>query len=152
MHGDSVIKLAQAYDALAFQLSKVAMRYSFENRAAKLELGRRKEARIKVSREVELRVAGRPALPVILENLSVGGACLEGLPAAWDIEPSESMSFGLDPTRALFTAHGRVTWRKRGRLGIAFSDSGDEHELRIAAALYTLLKKADSDQSEALTS
>lgn len=149
MHGESLIELARAYDTLAFELSKIAIRYSFDNQAAKAELGRRKEVRVKVCREVELRVAGSTPLPVVLENLSIGGACIVGLPASWDFEPSQTLSFGTEPTTALFSVRGRVTWRKRDRLGIAFTDTAEDHEMRIAGALFALLQ---TDQSPALTS
>lgn len=138
LDGRSLLDLAGAYEELAFRLSKIALRYSFENRSSKVELAGRTEARIRLGAAVELRIEGYESMPVILENLSLGGACLSGLPDDWNIGEWTLMSFAVDPRTTLLSVYGRVAWRRVGRLGIAFTETLPDHEIRVAGTLHRL--------------
>lgn len=140
LEGASLLELARTYDDLAFRLSKVALQYSFDNRASGVELARRKEARIRVAAEIELRVDGREPVAVVLENLSLGGACLEGLPAEWDVGKETLVSFAVDSTTTLLNVFGRVAWRKNDRLGLVFTGTRPDHEIRVAGTLARLTR------------
>ncbi|MCP4201314.1 MAG: cyclic nucleotide-binding domain-containing protein [bacterium] len=143
LSGASLLELAHGYDSLALKLSKTALTYSFENRSSQAELARRREARVRIGCPAELRMESHEPLPIQVENLSMGGVCLSGLPEGWDIEKGAALSIGIDPATALFSAHGRVAWRKNDRLGIAFTETPPDHELRIAGALHRLLGRLD---------
>ncbi len=138
LDGRSLIDLAKGYEELAFRLSKIALRYSFENRSSKIELARRAEARIRLGAAVELCIEGDEPIPVALENLSLGGACVSGLPADWDIGEWTLMSFAVASRTTLLSVYGRVVWRRIGRLGIAFTETLPDHEIRVAGAVQLL--------------
>ena len=138
LDGRSLLDLAGADEELAFRLSKISLRYSFENRSSKVELASRTEARIRLGSAIELRMEGSEAIPVTLENLSLGGACLSGLPADWDIGEGNLMSLAVDPQTTLLSIYGRVAWRRPGRLGIAFTETLPDHEIRVAGTLHRL--------------
>lgn len=138
LRGESLLELARAYEELATRLSKVALRYSFENQASRVELARRKEARIRVGSVVEMRIEGRDPVPVVLENLSLGGACVSGLPVDWEVDESTLMSFAVEPHTTLLNFYGRIDWRKNDRLGIAFTETLPDHEMRVAGTLFRL--------------
>lgn len=139
LEGRSLLKLAGAYEDLALELSKIALRYSFENRSSRVALVRRKEARIRLGAPIELRVEGREPVRVNLENLSLGGACVSGL-TAWNIDEATMMSFCVDPQTALLSVYGRVAWRRGERLGIAFTSTLPGHEIRVAGAVHRLTR------------
>lgn len=138
LSGESLLELARSYEELALRLSKVALEYSFENRSSHVELARRKEARIRVGQAIELRVEGRESETVVLENLSLGGACIAGLPSNWDVGPETLVAFAVDSYASLFTVFGRVAWRRGDRLGLAFTSTTSDHEMRVAGALARL--------------
>lgn len=138
LEGRSLLELAGAYEELALRLSKIALRYSFENQASRAELARRKEARVRLGAWIELRAQGGASIPACLENLSVGGACLSGLPAGWEADESCLYSFGVDRETALLSFHARVAWHRSDRLGIAFTRTLPDHELRVAGSLHRL--------------
>lgn len=140
LEGHSLLELANTYEDLAFRLSKVALEYSFANRTSEPELARRKEARIRVAAEIEVRVEGRDPVPVVLDNLSLGGACLEGLPEEWDVDESTLVSFGVDPATTLLSVFGRIAWRTNGRLGFVFTGTVPDHEIRVAGAIARLTR------------
>lgn len=139
LEGHSLLELASAYEELAFRLSKIALGYSFENLSARAELARRKEARVRLGAPIEVRVEGCDPRPAVLENLSLGGACLSGL-TAWNLDEARLVSFSIDRDRSLLSFHGRVAWRRRDRLGIAFTRTFPDHEIRVAGALHRLTK------------
>ena len=139
LDGHSLLELAGAYDELALRLSKIALRYSFMNRSSAAELGRRREARIRIAAAVDLRIGGEGSIPVTLDNLSLGGVCLAGLPEGWDLSEGALMSFVADQDEALLSVYGRVVWRKSRRLGVAFTETLPDHETMVSAALQHLI-------------
>lgn len=145
LDGADLIRLAKAEEPLARELCRVAIGYSLENQAARAQLARRKEARIRVDQPVELRLAGRKPMPVFLENLSLGGACLRGVPEDWRLGVHELLSVGIDPMVALFSVHGRIAWRSADRVGISFTQTPEDHESRIARVLERLIRQAKLD-------
>lgn len=148
LEGRKLLELAGAHEELALRLSKIALGYSFENRSSKAELARRKEARVRLGARVELRTEGKEPIAVVLENLSLGGASLSGLPIGWEIEESRLISIGVDPRTALLSVYARVAWRKQDRLGIAFTRTLADHPLRVAGALHRLTGLLLSSRSE----
>ncbi len=138
LDGRSLLELAGAYDGLALRLSKVALRYSFENHSSRIELARRREARIRVGAQIELRIERREPVTATLENLSLGGACLAGLPENWSPDQASRVSLAIDRETALVSVRARVAWRKNDRIGIAFTETFDDHEMRVANALHRL--------------
>lgn len=147
LDGTELLRLAKAHDDFARELCQVAIGYASSNVAARAELARRKEARIKIGRRVEVRVQGRDALPVVLEDLSLGGACLSGVPDNWQIDESVPVAMATDPTTALFRVHASIQWRKDDLVGLCFTRTFDDHQIKIAGAVHRLTVDAKAEAS-----
>jgi CRP-like cAMP-binding protein len=105
--------------------------------ATALELGRRREVRIKCSEKVQLRPAGGGWTPALLENLSLGGACIEGAPAAW--REGDDVAFELGLASGELPLAGRISWREDDKVGLAFTPLDERHDAMIQMAIRVLL-------------
>lgn len=134
-----LLRLGRASRPFSVQITQLAFLRYLEDSSTKLELGKRREARIRVDREVLLRPGDGEPLPVVLENLSIGGACLSGLPD--DFHPSEATRVAIlapDETE-LVSGQARVAWRRGGETGLEFTRTFLNHEERVQEALRRLL-------------
>jgi len=105
--------------------------------ASALELGRRREVRIKCSEPAELELQDGRVTPTLLENLSLGGACLDGVPASWRHETE--VAFGLRLRQHVLPLAGKVTWHMGDKVGIAFTPLDERHDARIQMVIHLLL-------------
>lgn len=106
--------------------------------ASALELGRRREVRIKCSEEVVLALDDGRRVPALLENLSLGGACIAGAPPGWRMDADVAFELALG-TGALPLA-GRISWREDDRVGLSFTPLDERHDSRIQMAIRLLLE------------
>lgn len=106
--------------------------------ASALELGRRREVRIKCSEEVWLETGDGRRLPALLENLSLGGACIAGAPPAWRQDAEVSFELGL--RGGVLPLAGRISWREGDKVGLAFHPLDPRHDARIQMAIRVLLQ------------
>ena len=114
-----------------------AKRRSLEAKAA-LELGRRAELRIRLGMKVRLDLASGSVEPV-LENLSVGGMCLDGAPVGW--QPDTQLRGALVVGRVRLPVALRVAWRRGSAVGVAFETRGGDHERMV----YRILRELAGD-------
>lgn len=142
LDGAELLRLAKAHEDFARELCQVAIGYASSNEAARAELVRRKEARIRIGSKVEVRVQGQEPVPVVLENLSLGGACLSGLPEDWHLDEGTPMALATDPTMALVRVHAKIMWRKDDQAGLSFTQTFDDHEIKIAGVVHRLTSEA----------
>ncbi len=145
LDGADLLGLAKAHERFAQELCQIAITYASSNQVARAELARRKEARIRIGRSVDIRVQGQPPLSAVLENLSLGGACLSGMPEDWALDEEALFSVAVDPTTALFSVHARVQWKKDDHTGLCFTQTFDNHELQIAGAVHRLVSDAKAE-------
>lgn len=104
--------------------------------ASTLELGRRREVRIKCSERVTLGLASG-SVPALLENLSLGGACIAGAPPGWREGVEVAFSLGLESGELPLA--GRISWREDDKVGVAFVPTSDRHDAMIQMAIRVLL-------------
>lgn len=123
------------------QLRRATIDRASANIEAALSLSTRKEVRIRVNRDVRISLADGSSIECVLENLSLGGAALRGLPETW--VPGRPVGFflGLPEAPQLLRIQGTVAWRKNDKVGIAFRDDAPEMKVRISSALQELLPR-----------
>lgn len=105
--------------------------------ATALELGRRREVRIKCSEPIGLRLEDGKIVPALLENLSLGGACLDGVPSGWHHDTD--VRFGVLLRGQELELAGRVTWHMGNKAGVAFTPLDEQHDSRIQMVIRILL-------------
>lgn len=137
-----LISLLRERPLLAVRLRAAVIRRHGENVASAAALSGRREVRTRIESEVEIELAGGRRLPVRLENLSPGGACLRGLPTDW--APGTRVAFTLllpAPVQPL-EVDGNVAWRRGPVAGIAFARAKDPQERaeRLRRATRVLLE------------
>jgi CRP-like cAMP-binding protein len=126
---------------LKIQLRRAAIeRHGANVDAAAADRTLRKDVRISVDREVILRVEGGERIRCRLDNLSLGGAAVEGVPDDWRLHKKVRFHLGL-PGKAdsLLELAGVITWRKGRKVGISFRDPTPELRIGITRALQELL-------------
>jgi hypothetical protein len=74
-----------------------------------------------------------------LENLSLGGVGLSGVPAGWQTGQLVHFRLGLPGEPAILDVSGAVTWREGGTVGIAFGSEAAGNALLIQRALRRFL-------------
>jgi CRP-like cAMP-binding protein len=106
---------------------------------ASLSPSSRREARIWVDRTVLVTTNGGERFHAHLEDLSPGGACLAGVPAAWRGGGRLSLSLGLDAHPGLLHLSAEVRWRQRDSVGLAFEGPGAFLRKAVEQALRVLV-------------
>lgn len=105
--------------------------------AAALELGQRREVRIRINRRVVLTLADGTAHAAVLDNLSPGGLSLRGGPAGWAV--GDDVEFDLEFDDDVLACEGRVAWVRGDLLGFAFAETSAEHDDVVQLSLRRLL-------------
>ena len=120
------------------KLQLAAARRHLANVTSMLELGRRREVRIHLDLPVQLEVAGGSVIEAVLENLSIGGICLTGVPDDW--QAGREVSFGLGLREGLLRLEGRVAWRREQTVGIGFEKLAANHDTVVQLAIRVALE------------
>lgn len=115
-----LIGLLQQRPLLAVKLRAAIIRRHGHNVASAVELSGRREVRTRIDAAVELELPDGSALPVRLENLSPGGACLRDLPDGWRQGLSVRFSIRMPEGEPPLRLEGVVAWRSGPSGGIAF--------------------------------
>ncbi|MFP3939427.1 MAG: cyclic nucleotide-binding domain-containing protein [Thermoanaerobaculia bacterium] len=136
-----LLGLFQERPLLAVKLRAAVIRRHGENVASAVQLSGRRELRTRVDSDVELQLDGGARLPARVENLSPGGACLRGLPEAWQKGREVRFALALPGQEPLLSVAGRIAWRNRRAAGIAFHrpSGAPDHEAEVRRALRRLL-------------
>jgi CRP-like cAMP-binding protein len=115
-----LVVLLQKRPLLAVKLRAAIIRRHGHNVASAVELSGRREVRTRIDAAVDLELPDGSLLPVRLENLSPGGACLRDLPANWRQGLSVRFSIRLPDDEPPLRVEGMIAWRAGGSGGIAF--------------------------------
>lgn len=101
----------------------------------------RRDPRIRLDREVELRPASGRPVTARIEDLSHGGACLSAVPESW--RPGDTVSFvvAVAGHPDLLQLEAKVRWRMSDMVGLVFEPPGSprKHARQIERALKVLL-------------
>lgn len=136
----SFLEFLERQPLLKLQLRRAAI----ERHSANVDLTAadrtvRKEVRITVDREVVLGLPDGSEVRARLDNLSLGGAAIEGVPDDWRIQRKVSFTLGLPKQEPLLDLTAVVTWRKGKKVGLAFRDPTSDQRIAVSRALQDLL-------------
>jgi len=90
------------------------------NVSALLGLAGQRDVRIRLGMEALLDFADGARLPVVLENLSLGGVGLSQVPDDWNASDAVRFRLGRRDEPGLLDVQGMVAWREGDTVGIAF--------------------------------
>ena len=127
-----------AHPAVQLQLQTVAARRQGHHVASTLELGRRREVRIRCKQTVGIELDDGQRLSLVLENLSLGGICLGSAPDDW--QTGLELSFRLEVREGLLPLHGLVRWRNDDTVGIGFEKLSPKHDMLLQLAIRLILE------------
>jgi CRP-like cAMP-binding protein len=102
------------------------------NVSALLALAGQRDVRIRIGVDAEILLETGARMPVMLENLSIGGIGLSGAPDGWTVH--QPVRFALAPPgeEPILEVSGTVTWKEGSAIGVAFdpelvNDPGRTH-------------------------
>lgn len=131
---------------VALRLQMAAARRHTENVAATLDSSGRRDLRIRVDHTAVLELPYDKRLTATLENLSVGGLCLDGIPETW--REGMRMAFQMHVAGQAVPVDARVSWRQGTLAGLAFMDVDDAHERRVRRLLRLLREEHEAAARE----
>lgn len=101
------------------------------NVSALLALAGQRDVRIRLGVEAVIMPEEGGPIPVMLENLSLGGLGLSGVPIAWEVKQPVRFSLGLPDEEPALEVSGTVTWKEGDTIGIAFDSlmAGDPNRI-----------------------
>lgn len=134
---DDLLRFLERYPGMAVKLQIAAARRHSENVIQALNLGTRHEVRIRLDKPMTVDL-GYQTRQVRIINLSLGGLCLSGVPAAWQKgqEVHCTLAFGNETLEV----HARVSWREDETVGLAFLATNLDQDLRVQRLLRRLLE------------
>lgn len=136
-----LLRLLEQDSSLGLRFTLAAVSRHASNAAAALELGERREVRIRVDCPVDLTIGHRHPVRANLENLSLGGICFAGAPRTRFPDGPTWYTVNLTGGQQVLRFHGRVAWRQGERTGLAFTRRAPGHDLLIQGALRRLLQR-----------
>ncbi len=137
---EDLLPFLDDHPELKDELEAVAIRRHGANLAAILKLGRQREVRMRLDRDVVLGLEDGTSQPARLENLSVGGFCLYGAPPSW--QPEQTVHFTLELEIGTLRLAGRIAWRRGDAVGLEFTEMSSNHDAIIQLAIHLLLDSA----------
>jgi CRP-like cAMP-binding protein len=144
---DDLLAFLDDHPEVALRLQIAAARRHTQNISTTLDLGGRKEVRIRLGTEVDLELSDGSYHRGTLENLSLGGMCLSGAHPEW--EKHWRVRFEMVHGDDRLQIVGRIAWRQSDTVGIAFSRPFPEHEDEIRGFLRKLLEETGLRQGGA---
>jgi CRP-like cAMP-binding protein len=115
-----LITVLTASPGLELKLRAEIIRRHGMNVSSLLGLAGQRDVRIRLGVEAVLELEDGARLSVTLENLSLGGVGLSGVPTNWQPGYLVKFRLGLPGEPAILAARGTVTWREGDTVGIAF--------------------------------
>lgn len=106
------------------------------NVSSLLALAGQRDVRIRLQVDAQLGLPDGTVYPVTLENLSLGGLGLSGVPEGWQQGDEVRFTLGHAGDPALLEIAGSVTWRQGDAVGISFVDA----ELEDPAVIHRLVR------------
>jgi CRP-like cAMP-binding protein len=134
---DDLLRFLDRHPGVAVKLQVAAARRHSENVIQALNLGTRNEVRIRLDKPVTIDL-GYQSRPMRIVNLSLGGLCLAGAPAAW--QKGREIHGTLAFASETLELHARVSWREDETVGLAFLSSNLDQDLRVQRLLRRLLE------------
>jgi CRP-like cAMP-binding protein len=115
-----LIELLRDNPALELKLRAEVIRRHGMNVSALLGLAGQRDVRIRLGVPAVLDLEDGARLSVMLENLSLGGIGLSGVPASWQTGLPLRFRLGRPGEPTILEVSGSVSWREGDTVGIAF--------------------------------
>ena len=115
-----LIALLAANPGLELRFRAEIIRRHGLNVSALLALAGQRDVRIRLGIDALLELEDGTRLPVKVENLSLGGVGLSGVPTPWEAGHLVKFRLGLPDGPRLLDVSGSITWREGDTVGIAF--------------------------------
>lgn len=134
-----LIQVLAANPGLELRFRAEVIRRHGMNVSALLALAGQRDVRIRLGVEAVMELEDGARLSVTLENLSLGGVGLSGIPANW--QPGHLVKFrlGFPGEPAILDVSGTITWREGDTVGIAFGPEAAGNAALIQRALRQFL-------------
>ena len=134
---ESLLTFLEGHPGIAIKMQIAAARRHSQNVSLALDLGHRSDVRIRLGKTVRLVLEDGEQIAATIENLSLGGICLSGVPDSW--QRHWTLRFDLHFSDRHLPVIGRITWRRDDTVGLAFSRTDSEHDDRVQGMLRNLL-------------
>jgi CRP-like cAMP-binding protein len=134
-----LIRLLATNPGLELKFRAEVIRRHGMNISALLGLAGQRDVRIRLGIDVVLRLPDGTRLSVTLENLSLGGVGISGVPSLWQIGHAVQFQLGLAGEPDILDVAGSVTWREGDTVGIAFGPEDAGNALVVQRALRRFL-------------
>src|SRR3954462_2107798 len=115
-----LIELLAEIPALELKFRAEVIRRHGMNVSALLGLAGQRDVRIRLGVPAVLELEDGARLSVMLENLSLGGVGLSGVPASWQTGLPLRFRLGRPGEPTILEVSGSVSWREGDTVGIAF--------------------------------
>lgn len=109
------------------------------NVSALLGLAGQRDVRIRLGVPAEILLPDGSRLPTAVENLSLGGVALTGVPEEWQPKSEVRFVLGVKDEPHLLEVEGSVSWRRGASAGIAFEPLHPGGEAMVYRVLRRLL-------------
>ena len=130
-----LIQVLAANPGLELKFRAEVIRRHGMNVSALLGLAGQRDVRIRLGVDAVIEMEDGARMSVQLENLSLGGLGLSGVPAIWQTGHPVSFRLGLSGEPDILEVHGTVTWREGDTVGIAFGPEAAGNAALINRAL-----------------
>ena len=100
----------------------------------------RRETRIRCRRRVVVELDDGSRRSIMVENLSLGGICLDQAPVGW--RPEVEVHFSLVIREGVLPLDGVICWRRKDSVGISFKPRSVHHDKLLQMAVRLLLDSA----------
>lgn len=134
-----LIRILAANPGLELKFRAEVIRRHGMNVSALLGLAGQRDVRIRLGVDAVMEMDDGARLSVVLENLSLGGVGLSGVPITWQTGQAVHFRLGLAGELEILDVRGTVTWREGDTIGIAFSPDAAGDALLIQRALRRFL-------------
>jgi len=134
-----LIQVLSANPGLELKFRAEVIRRHGMNVSALLGLAGQRDVRIRLGVDAILEMEDGTRLPVQLENLSLGGVGLSGIPFKWPIGHTVRFRLGKAGEPDVLDVSGTVTWHEGDTVGIAFAPEAAGNAALIHRALRQFL-------------
>jgi CRP-like cAMP-binding protein len=117
---DDLIKLLADNPMLELKFRAEVIRRHGMNVSALLGLAGQRDVRIHIGAPARIHLEDGSTLDVTLENLSLGGIGISGIPSDWQLKQPVRFSLSVPGEPPVLRVIGIITWRETGAVGIAF--------------------------------
>jgi CRP-like cAMP-binding protein len=134
-----LVQMVTANPGLELKVRAEVIRRHGMNVSALLGLAGQRDVRIRLGVPAVLEMEDGSRLDVRLENLSLGGVGLSGVPDAWQTGHLVRFHLGLPDEPVILDVSGAITWREGDTVGVAFGPEAAGNAVLVQRALRRFL-------------